>query len=183
MSTQNTEKSSGAAFGAILCFAAAFLPISRTETYSDVTAALQGGANTPNMIIGFSKFGIAYIILTVITLYLIVKSNSFSKFMAVITSAYGLFLVRVLCDHSNTAFYTTKMAWGSYVLIGGIVLMLGGLFFGSKTIADTTANTNAENVKTLLTCPYCSKKMNVPSGRGNIEVTCAHCSKKFYVRT
>ncbi|MCH1982635.1 hypothetical protein MCG98_08680 [Ruminococcus sp. OA3] len=182
MNTQNTEKSSSAAFGSVLCFSAAFLPISKTQTYTGVTAALQGGAITPNMIIGFSKFGVAYIVMAVITLYLIVKSNSFSKFMAVVTSAYGLFLLKALCYQSNTAFYTTKMAWGSYVLIGGVILMLGGLFRGSKTRVDPVTNTT-KNAKTLLTCPYCSKRMNVPSGRGNIEVTCAYCSQKFNVRT
>ena len=117
MDTQNTEKSSSAALGAVLCFAAAFLPISRSETYSDVTAALQGGSIASNMIIGFSKLGAAYIIMAVITLYLIVKSNSFSKFMAVVTSVYGLFLLKALCYQSNTAFYTTKMAWGVTYLL------------------------------------------------------------------
>ncbi len=50
---------------------------------------------------------------------------------------------------------------GSYVLIGGIILMLGGLFFGTKTkvnpVTNTTKNTkNALNMSILLKKNECA---------------------------
>lgn len=36
---------------------------------------------------------------------------------------------------------------------------------------------------TIVKCPFCSQKLRLPRGKGNIIVTCATCKKEFKIKT
>jgi hypothetical protein len=46
--------------------------------------------------------------------------------------------------------------------------------------SDGNAHTEAENCKTIFSCPECGQKLRVPAGK-SLDVTCAKCRNQFLV--
>lgn len=123
------------------------------------------------------------------------RKRKYSNPTVILVMAIGLAvlgLVMIICgiNSAHTFFGYHFEATDIAMILVGFMFIGGGIYYavsagtqrsrengaGGNRTGNTVNNTAASKI---LYCPGCGKKLRVPAGKGNIQVTCPCCGRGF----